>query len=371
MSRTANWLAFNPLKLKQIVLQNITLGNRNVRTHLSSIAHPIQLLRFLSPLLAGVGVMLVLSLNALAEDAIKVLMLGDSGFHNPSGLYRTINEPLKKSGIELTYTENLSDINPDNLKGFAGLLIFANIEKISPEAEKALLEYVDNGGGLIPVHCASFCFLNSDKYVNLVGGQFKRHGFTRFETKIVAADHEIMKGLKPISSEDESYMHSRHNQDRIVLETRSDASGPVSDPNGEPYTWIREVGKGRVFYTAWGHDIRTWGNVDFQNLLSRGIRWACHAQLTAVTAPSGSGEDTSNAPAESKAVAQANRPFTVPEMMKPTIDPKLFEFDRSGSENPELHARTTVGHTRRSVDRDAEGSASRNLDQGLFGSSKF
>ena len=270
---------------------------------------------------------------ARSED-LKVLMLGDSGFHKPSGLFRTIEEPLKKSGIELKYTENLSDINSDNLKGFAGLLIFANIERIAPEAEKALLEYIANGGGLIPVHCASFCFLNSEKYVALVGGQFKRHGFTRFETKIVATDHEIMKGLKPISSEDESYMHSRHNSDRIILETRSDASGPVSDPNGEPYTWIRESGKGRVFYTAWGHDDRTWSNVDFQKLLTRGIRWACHAPLASVTATGMAADDSSKSSSESKAVAQANRSFTNPEMMKPTIDEKLFTSVDVGAKIP-------------------------------------
>jgi uncharacterized protein len=273
------------------------------------------------------------SSTAHSQD-LKVLMLGDAGFHKPSGLYRAVDEPLKKNGIELKYTENLSDINSDNLKGFAGLLIFANIERMTPEAEKALLEYVDNGGGLIPVHCASFCFLNSEKYVSLVGGQFKRHGFTRFETKIVAADHEIMKGLKPISSEDESYMHSRHNPDRIVLETRSDASGPVSDPNGEPYTWIREVGKGRVFYTAWGHDVRTWGNVDFQKLLARGIRWACHAPLAAVATSPANADDSSKSASDPQAVVQANRSFTNPEMMKPTIDEKVFTFVDVGAKIP-------------------------------------
>ncbi len=280
---------------------------------------------------------------ALAQENVKVLLLGDSGFHKPSEFYRTLVEPLGNESIELQYTEELKDINSDNLKQFAGLMIFANIERITPEAEAALLEYVDNGGGIIPVHCASFCFLNSDKYVSLVGGQFKRHGFTRFETKIVAADHEIMKGLSPISSEDESYMHARHNPDRTVLETRSDASGPVSDPNGEPYTWIREVGKGRVFYTAWGHDFRTWSNVGFQRLLARGTQWACGAPITA-------GTSTSPAPAEqaqeldnAKAVELANRPFNKPEMVAPTIDKNIFTFTDVGAKIPNYTAGESWG----------------------------
>jgi putative membrane-bound dehydrogenase-like protein len=64
-----------------------------------------------------------------------------------------------------------------------------------------------------------------------------------------------------------------HNEkDRTVLSVREDNRGK------EPYTWIRNQGKGRVFYTAWGHDQRTWGNADFLNLLERGIRWSAGGQ---------------------------------------------------------------------------------------------
>ncbi len=258
--------------------------------------------------------------QARAQEPVPVLMLGDQGFHKPSEFFRTLEGPLAKNSIRLEYTDNLSDINRENLAKYKGLLIFANVEQITPDAEAAMFGFVEDGGGLIPVHCASFCFLNSPKYVELVGGQFKRHGFTRFETKIVAPDHEIMRGLKPISSEDESYMHSRHNPDRIVLETRSDASGPVSDPNGEPYTWVRESGKGRVFYTAWGHDFRTWSNVGFQQLLARGILWACNEAVLTTS------NTDSSTTAESKAVTEANRAFTVPEMVDPTIEESAFHF---------------------------------------------
>ena len=33
-------------------------------------------------------------------------------------------------------------------------------------------DYVESGHGLVPIHCASFCFLNSPKYIALIGGQF-------------------------------------------------------------------------------------------------------------------------------------------------------------------------------------------------------
>ena len=84
-----------------------------------------------------------------------------------------------------------------------------------------------------------------------------------------------MKGFGGFESWDETYVHRRHNdEDRMVLEVREQgmqARGKTS----EPWTWIRTHGKGRVFYTAWGHDLRTWNNPGFQNLVERGIRWAC------------------------------------------------------------------------------------------------
>ena len=48
---------------------------------------------------------------ASAEDSqVSVLMLGDTGFHKPSEFYRHLVEPLREQGIELRYTEALSDI---------------------------------------------------------------------------------------------------------------------------------------------------------------------------------------------------------------------------------------------------------------------
>lgn len=266
--------------------------------------------------------------SAVEGSKVSVLMLGDSGFHKPSVFYRHLAGPLREQGIELRYTEELDEISPEGLAKYDGLMIFANIERITPEAESALLDFVNQGGGLIPVHCASFCFLNSPKYIELVGGQFQSHGFTRFETKIVAADHPIMNGLNPIRSMDESYRHGKLTPDKKVLETRSSESGPVSNPDGEPYTWVRTSGEGRVFYTAWGHDHRTWSNVDFQRLIARGTLWACGETLTAFTGADGSSEP------KAEAVIAANRSFSTPEIDPPSVDDETFSASDVGAKIP-------------------------------------
>ena len=73
-----------------------------------------------------------------------------------------------------------------------------------------------------------------------------------------------MKGFGGFESWDETYVHTKHNEkDRTVLEYREDDDGK------EPWTWVRTHGKGRVFYTAWGHDERTWGNPGFRTCRAR------------------------------------------------------------------------------------------------------
>lgn len=211
--------------------------------------------------------------SARAEEGtprrVKVLWLGDNGHHVPLERARQVFTALAEAGIDLEYTDRLSDMNLDYLRRFDCLLVYANIERIGKSEEKAILDYVGEGHGYVPIHCGSYCFLNSPALTALTGARFKSHGTGVFKETIVRPDHPIMKGLKPIESWDETYVHEMHNpQDRIVLSNR------VEGNHIEPYTWVRTYEKGRVFYTAWGHDQRTWGNEDFQALLERGIRWA-------------------------------------------------------------------------------------------------
>lgn len=203
-----------------------------------------------------------------AVSVIRGLFLGDNGHHRPAERFKGIQPLLAARGIELDYTDDLRDLSSAKLAGYDCLVLYANHTRISEAHEAALLEFVRAGGGFIPLHCASYCFLNSSRFVELVGAQFKSHGTGVFAETIVTPEHSIMKGLEPIRSWDETYVHTRHNTNRIVLAQRQDESGV------EPWTWVREEGRGRVFYTAWGHDERTWSNAGFQELVERGIRWA-------------------------------------------------------------------------------------------------
>ncbi len=223
---------------------------------------------------ASLFALLMSSSVALAADGPKtlsVLFYGDKGHHNPADRFAQIEPILAGRGIDVTYTEKLGDFNPETLRKYDALVVYANTDDIGKDQAKALVDYVEGGGGFVPLHCASFCFRNSPEYVALVGAQFLKHGTGEFDTKIVDPDHPITKGLEPFRTWDETYVHSKHNtKDRHVLQVREDKDG------SEPWSWTRTQGKGRVFYTAYGHDARTWGNPGFQDLIERGIRWAAN-----------------------------------------------------------------------------------------------
>jgi type 1 glutamine amidotransferase len=226
------------------------------------------------PLLVWLAVVFVAAIAPTAWAAeqtnapVRVLFLGDRAGHRPAARFAQLQPVMTARNIELTYTESMPDLNSTNLTRFDCVMIYANITRIAPEQEQAMMDFVAAGGGLAPIHCASYCFHNSTNYIELVGAQFRRHGAGVFKETILKADHPVMKGLSEIESWDETYVHAKHNTNRIVLAERRDDSG------AEPWTWVREHGKGRVFYTAWGHDQRTWSNAGFQALVENGIRWA-------------------------------------------------------------------------------------------------
>ncbi len=199
---------------------------------------------------------------------MEVLFLGhDSEHHNSEEFLPYLASALTPKGINFTYSESTNSLSKDNLKKFDALVIYANHDEIKSYQEKALMNFVKNGGGLIPIHCASYCFRNSDDYVELVGGQFESHDTATFELQKVDNPSSFAGLLPTFSTWDETYVHTKL-KDINVLQER------IEGELKEPYTWTKEYGKGRMFYTALGHDLRTWAQGDFHELIYQGILWA-------------------------------------------------------------------------------------------------
>ncbi|MCP4174445.1 MAG: c-type cytochrome [Fuerstiella sp.] len=247
---------------------------------------------------------------------LQLLFMGDNGHHRPEARFQELAPALAPNGIELKYTDRMVDLNADTLKQFDGLVLYANIDSITDAQAEVVLDYVAGGKGFVPLHCATFCWRNNADMVALMGGQFQRHGGQVFTTQVAASDHPIMRGYGSFTSWDETYIHHLHNeQNRTVLEYRVEGDQAEGEDR-EPWTWVRTHGKGRVFYTAWGHDQRTFSNPGFHNLVERGMRWAC-------------GDDPGKVPTFSDPDA-----FAVPKMTLPRTDVADFEFVEVGPKIP-------------------------------------
>src|SRR5690606_21784833 len=200
---------------------------------------------------------------------VEILFLGhDSEHHHSEKLMPMLAMPLFQKGINLSYTSDINDLNEETLNKYDGIMIYANYDEIQPEQEDALKEFVESGKALIPLHSASYCFRNSDWFIEAVGGQFKSHGTGDFTVDIVQSEHPVMDGITEFETWDETYVHSHLNDDMTVLMER------VEGDHREPWTWVREQGAGRVFYTAYGHDERTWSKAEFHDLVANGVLWA-------------------------------------------------------------------------------------------------
>ena len=218
------------------------------------------------------------SSQAKADDGpIRVLFLGhESEHHNSNLYYPMLSRALGRDAIYFDYVTSVEEAlgDADYLGKFDALMLYANHGRIEPHQWKNLKEYVEGGGGFVPVHCASWCFGNEPGFDKLVGGRFKSHQGAEFAAKIVKPNHPAMKDVKEFTAWDETYFHNNHNtENRTVLMVRDAMPGdPHTKP--EPWTWVRTQGKGRVFYTASGHDQRVWSHSDFHQLIKSGILWS-------------------------------------------------------------------------------------------------
>lgn len=196
----------------------------------------------------------------------EVLFLGRAGNAQHAAWMAT---KLFKSGINLTYTSSLSDLNTGNLQQYDALVINGSFASLSPEREAALRRFVEGGKGLVLLNTASGSFKNSEWYVTTAGAQLKASKEGMTDIKIENPSHAVMQGVQAFETKDAIQVHQRINPDITVLTKRA----------AEPTTWVREQGKGRVFYTAYGNSDKTWKNRNFLDMLRNGVLWAMGGEV--------------------------------------------------------------------------------------------
>jgi uncharacterized protein len=224
----------------------------------------------------------------------------------------TILRPIcEKHNWKLVSTKDGSVFTPENIAKFDAFLFYTTgdltAEKqadgnmpidggkpMSAEGKKAFLEAIHKGKGFVGFHCASDTFHSEgddkskryitqsadkrDPYINMLGGEFITH-CTQQSTTMTVVDPKFPgagKLRRGFDMFEEWYSLKNFADDLHVLlvnETK-DMHDKCYERPPYPATWIRNYGKGRVFYTSMGHREDVWTRPEFQNLVVGGIKWA-------------------------------------------------------------------------------------------------
>jgi type 1 glutamine amidotransferase len=249
--------------------------------------------------------------NANAADPIRVVFLGGgSTSHNPDSM-RTVMIPVfAKAGMQVEYHTNESVLNADSLSRFDAMFVY-NAKKgsktdktpdLTTAQEDALYAWVEAGHAFVAAHSASSSYLENPRWAQLIGAEYTQHGNDFKYVTIAKPEHGAMREVKPPTGWDEGRLHNFLKQDLTILETLNDEK--------TPWTWVRPQGKGWVYYTSSGHDIRTWSDTAYQGQLVQAIRWASAAAHP--TGLAATGGEASAATASGPIAAPIGAPAAVP-----------------------------------------------------------
>jgi type 1 glutamine amidotransferase len=226
---------------------------------------------------------IVLMASSVKQDKKRVLVFAKTnGYHHASIAVGT--EAIKKLGAENGFdvdvsTDSLS-FNTDNLKKYSALIFLCTTGKIfGPDQEKALQEYMHNGGGYVGIHAATDCEYQWQWYGDLVGGYFKSHPKQQMAKFIVVdKSHPSTAHLPDVWERFDELYNFKYLNPGIHVLIEIDEKSYTGGENGDnhPMAWYHEYEGGRAFYTELGHTDESYSDPNYLNHILGGIEWAAN-----------------------------------------------------------------------------------------------
>lgn len=265
--------------------------------------------------LSGFLVLFLLgSLNVLAQKKIspfkhsplRVLIFSGCNSHD----WRTTTPYMKKllldtGRFDVRVNEEPAGTTAKTLETYDVILLNYSGARWGEVTEKAIEEFVKSGKGLIAVHQASHPFsglrIRSDRKINagiieppwneyakMIGCKWSEnppitgHGdMHTFKVKFINREHPIAGGMgESFTVTDQLYHNMVMQPDVEILATAYDAPKIGGTGKDEPMLWTVKYGKGRIFYTALGHDVSNMQEPGFITTFVRGCEWAAAGSVT-------------------------------------------------------------------------------------------
>ncbi len=190
-----------------------------------------------------------------------------------------------RTDCELVTKKNLGR-NAKNLNYFDAVLFYTTGElDMDDQQKKDLLSFIhEDGKGFIGVHSAIDTFYKWPEYGEMVGGYFDQHPWMVFDAPVIIEDSNF-PGMQLFPHEfvmtDEMYQVKDYSRDKVRVLARLDpAKLDLKNPrvhrtDGDfALAWVKHYGKGRVFYSTFGHRYETWDRQDVRQMYMQAILWA-------------------------------------------------------------------------------------------------
>jgi len=169
--------------------------------------------------------------------------------------------------------------------------------KLTPEEkqtleqrQKNLLDFVSGGKGFAGIHSATDTFYSWKGYGDLIGAYFTNHPWGNVPIKVDSPGHPLVSMFKTegFDFKDEIYQfgprknnkkediqpYSRQHLRVLLSIDGSKFKGKGDRPDADyAISWLREYGKGRVFYCSLGHSDATYWNPDVLRHYLAGLQY--------------------------------------------------------------------------------------------------
>jgi hypothetical protein len=207
-----------------------------------------------------------------------------------SGIYdtyiRTDIQLLTKHPLKFPERSAVADDNYLTLNDFDAIVFYGIGELELTDQQKAdVMSFIkEDGKGFIGIHTAVTAFNTWPEYGEMIGGYFDDHPWMIFDAPVIVEDPDFpaMKAFpKEFIARDEIYQVRNFSRDKVRVLARLDAT--KLDPgnprvhrkdNDFAVAWARGYGKGRVFYSCFGHTEESWDNPAVQTMWLEAIKWA-------------------------------------------------------------------------------------------------
>lgn len=207
----------------------------------------------------------------------------------------------KTGAFTATTSDNMASFVESNLKQFDAVCFVSTTELKFADVKlrESLMKFVKGGKGVIGIHAASDNFYNWPEAAEMMGGLFDGHPWTSngaWAVKIDDAQHPLTAAFKGegFILSDEIYrfkapISREHLRVLMSLDLGAEGNQQVEGLRAAdidiPISWVRDFGKGRVFYCSLGHNNSVYWNAAVLQHYLDGIQFAL-GDLQVDTTPS-------------------------------------------------------------------------------------